>query len=95
MWDGRLGHWVNGLQFQKGLKLFVRGPKSFFFFWKLTYLEKKEIWARGAGPPPVSVLGPMKPIGKQNRTQLITIQQYKSQMAKNLDGKLKNKDETY
>ena len=31
----------------------------------------------------------------KNETRLITIQQYKSQKAKNPDGKLKNKDEIY
>ena len=50
---------------------------------------------RGWGPP-VSIPSPAKPKGKQKKkTRLITIQQYKSQTAKNPNGKLKNKDETY
>ena len=51
MWDGRLGHWVNGLQFQKGLKLFVRGPKSFFFFLEINLLREKRNLGQGGRAP--------------------------------------------
>ena len=95
-WAGWLGRWVNGLQFQRGHKLFVWGAQVpfFFFFWKLTYL-KKIIWTRGAGPHLCLSLALRNQKENKNKTRLITIQQYKSQTAKKPDGKLKNKDETY
>ena len=88
--------WPAGLQFQRGPKLFVRGAQVFFFFLlKINLLKKIYILGQRGWGPPVSIPSPAKPKGKQKKTRLITIQQYKSQSTKTPDGKLKNKDELY
>ena len=87
--------WLVGLQFQRGPKLFVRGAQVFFFFFKLTYLKKKNIGLEGSGPHLCLSLTQGNQKENKNKTRLITIQQYKSQSAKTPDGKLKNKDEPY
>ena len=85
MWAGRLGY-----NFRGGSSLFI------FIFWKINLLKKNNnIGPEGPSPHLCLSLAQRNQKENKNKTRLITIQQCKSQSAKTLDGKLKNKDETY
>ena len=93
-WPARmLGYWFTILE---GAQAFCKGGPSSFFL-KLTYLKYIyiyiNIWTRGAWPPPMSIPALRNQKENKNKTRLITIQQYKSQTAKNPNGKLKNSTE--